>query len=597
MTVTINKTNGTVLTTIADGSVDTSSTNIALIGRLYRNYGELINENMVKLLENFANSSSPSTPIIGQLWYDTSTETVKVYRDTGFVAMARLTSSAAEPSNPSTGDFWYDTTDAQLKIYANSTWVVVAPGYTASQTKTGAFAENIADTTTANHIAVVMRQQNTPIAIFSKDSEYTPQTAITGFTSIKTGLNLSNQAGFILQGTAANSQLLDSIDSSSFLRSDENDTTTGTLLVSNDSGLRVGASTTKVKLDVSSTTGRITHEGAGSLQIIMDTDLAAVINGDEQLALNDGTASVPKLTFIDDLDTGLYRAASGNVAVASNGTLAASFTTAASRIEGSLTVAGSVAVPALSASSLTVSAGAGFQGNVSLGDAAADVVTVNADTMDFPNDMTFTSGDVSFDGFVTASAGIDVIGNASITGSTTQIGNTTQTGNVAVTGNVTVTGTFSVPVTDSNDFKIDSGARVLINRASAATGYANEGDLSLGTNSSVDNGVYARNVPKHVVTFNGTLAGLAILRSHHVATVTRTTTGTYSITLANDYAVSTPLTSAYPTIIGSVNGAGIVGYNGSISAGDTSITLYTYDSSGTLTDFSRVSVTIFDGAN
>ncbi len=67
MTVTINKTDGTVLTTIADGAVDTSSTNIALIGRLYKNYGELINENMVKLLENFASTSSPSTPIIGQI--------------------------------------------------------------------------------------------------------------------------------------------------------------------------------------------------------------------------------------------------------------------------------------------------------------------------------------------------------------------------------------------------------------------------------------------------------------------------------------------------------------------------------------------------
>jgi len=591
MTVTINKTDGTVLTTIADGSVDTSSTNIALIGRLYRNYGELINENMVKLLENFANSSSPSTPIIGQLWYDTTTKTVKVYRDTGFVAMARLTSSAAEPSNPSTGDFWYDTTDAQLKIYASSTWVVVAPGYTASQNKTGAFAENITDSTTANHIAVVIRQQNTPVAIISKDAEYTPQSAITGFTSIKTGLNLSNQSGFILQGTAADSQLLDGIDSASFLRSDENDTTTGTLLVSNDSGLRVGASGTKIKLDVSSTTGRITHEGAGSMQFIMDTDLAAVINGDEQFALNDGTVTVPKMTFIDDLDTGLYRAGSGNLAIASNGTLAASFTTAASRIEGSLTVAGSVAVPALSASSLTVSAGAGFAGNVSLGDAAADVVTVNADTIDIPNDITFTTGDVNFDGFVTASAGIDVIGAVGISG------DTTQTGNVAVTGNVTVTGTFSVPVTDSNDFKIDSSGIITVNRASAATGYANEGDISLGSNTGVDNGVYARNVPKHVVTFNGTLASLAILRSHHVATVTRTTTGTYSITLANDYAVSTPLVSGYPTIVGSVNGAGIVGYDGAISAGATSITLYTYNSSGTLTDFSRVSVAIFDGAN
>jgi hypothetical protein len=595
MTVTINKTDGTVLTTIADGSIDTSSTNIALIGRLYRNYGELINENMVKLLENFANTSSPSTPIIGQLWYDKSAETVKVYRDTGFVPLARLNSSSAEPGNANTGDLWYDTTDEQLKIYANSAWVVIAPGYTASQSRTGTFAETIKDVTTADHIAVVVRQQNVPIAVFSKDPQYTPQTALTGFTSIKTGLNLSNQSGFILQGTAADSQLLDGIDSASFLRSDENDTTTGTLLVSNDSGLRVGASGTKIKLDVSSTTGKITHEGAGNLHFMMDTDLAVVINDSEQLLLQDGTVSVPKLAFINDEDTGFYRVGSGNVAVASNGTLAASFTTAASRVEGSLTVAGSVTVPSLTASSLTVTGNASFNEDVTLGNDNTDIVTVNADTIDFPNDMTFTTGDVGFDGFVTASAGIDVIGNVGITG------NTIQTGNVSVTGNVTVTGTFSVPVTDSNDFKIDSLGRVTVNRTSPKVGYDNEGDISLGSNTIAslprDNAVYSRNTAKHVVTFNGTLAGLAVLKSHHVYTVTRTTTGTYSITLADDDNDSTPLASAYPTVVGSVNGSGIVGYNGSISAGDTSITLYTYNASGSLADFTRVSVVIYDGAN
>ena len=589
MTVTINKTDGTVLTTIADGSVDTSSTNIALIGRLYRNYGELINENMVKLLENFASTSSPSTPILGQLWYDTSAETVKVYRDTGFVPLARMSVSAAEPSNPSTGDLWYDSTDEQFKVFASSSWVVVAPGYTASQTKTGAFAETIQDVTTANHIAVVIRQQNTPVAIFSKDAEFVPQTALSGFTSVKKGLTLSNLTDFIVNGTSADSRLLDGLDSTQFLRSDANSTTTANLTIAGTT--QVGTGTSNLRLAMDSTTSKITHKGTGSMQIIMDTDLAAIINSDEQFLFNDGTVSVPKISFIDDIDTGLYRAASGNLAVASNGTIAASFTTAASRIEGSLTVAGAVAVPALSASSLTVSAGAGFAGNVSLGDAAADLVTINADTVDIPNDLTITTGDVTIEGGLTLETALDLTGPLTLTG------NTTQTGNINVTGNVTVTGQFSVPVTDSNDFKINSSGEILVNRASPATGYNTEGDISLGTNSGVDNGIYARNVPRHVVTFNGTLASLGIYRSQHVATVTRTTTGTYTITLENDYGTVTPLTSGYPTIIGSVNGAGIVGYNGSISAGDTSVTIYTYNASGTLTDFTRVSVAIFDGAN
>ena len=586
MTVTINKTDGTVLTTIADGAVDTSSTNIALIGRLYKNYGELINENMVKLLENFASTSSPSTPIIGQIWYDKSAETIKIYRDTGFVPLARISSSAAEPGNPSTADLWYDLTDEQLKYYSGSAWIVISPGYTASQTKTGSFAESIQDTTTANHIAVVIRQQNQPIAIFSKDPEYIPLTAITGFTSIKTGLNLSNISDFILNSTAANSQLLDSIDSASFLRSDENDTTTGTLLVSNNSGLRVGASTTKIKLDVSSTVGRITHEGVGNLQFIMDSDLAVEINDSEQLTVKDGSAALPSLSFIDDPNTGFYRAGTDNIGIAvagaSIGTISDSSGFAFTRptaISNTLVVTGNTTV-----TNVTVGNTLTVNGNTVLGNAAADTITFNGDTVDLPNDLTFTTGDVDFDGFLTANAGLDVTGEVTVTG------NSTFTGRVNISSNVIVSGTLSGP---GDTFKIDSGARLLVNRASPPTGYADAGDISTGTT----NGVFARNVAKYVATFNGTLAGLVIYRSHNVYTVTRTTTGTYSITLYDDLGSAVPTLSGFPTIVGSVNGAGIVGYEGSISSGATSLTIYTYNAAGTLTDFSRVSISIWDGTN
>ena len=52
MAYTVNKTTGTVLTTISDGTIDTT-TNLTLIGKNYAGYGEFLNENLVKLLENF----------------------------------------------------------------------------------------------------------------------------------------------------------------------------------------------------------------------------------------------------------------------------------------------------------------------------------------------------------------------------------------------------------------------------------------------------------------------------------------------------------------------------------------------------------------
>lgn len=605
MTVTINKTDGTVLATVADGTVDTSSTNIALIGRLYRNYGELINENMVKLLENFANTSSPSSPIIGQLWYDKNAETIKVYRDTGFVPLARITSSSAEPNSPGTADLWYDLTDEQLKYYSGSQWIVISPGYTAAQSRTGAFAENIQDVTTANHIAVVIRQQTTPIAIFSKDPEYTPLSAITGFTTIKPGLNISAELDF--QGDATNADLLDGINSTQFLRSDENDTTSGTLGVQNDTGLTVGVDD-DIKISVDSTTGKITKVTAGNMQFIMGTDLAVVINDSEQLLLQDGNVATPKLSWINDPDTGFYKPSVSNVAIGIDGTIRSYWNTTGFGVNGNMGATGTLDVTGNVnlQSSLTVAGNITVNGSyITLGNAATDNVIVNADTIDIPNDLTFTTGDVAFDGFVTMDAGADINGDLAVTGNIIVTGNTSITGAPNITGNTTITGTLTVAPTDGNDFKVDSLARVLINRTNPATGYDNEGDLSLGSNTILslprDNAIYARNVPKHVVTFNGTLAGLQILRSHHVYTVTRTTTGTYAITLYDDDGDPVPLASAYPTIVGSVNGSGAggtVGYNGTISGGATSITIYTYDSaSGGLADFSRVSVAIWDGAN
>lgn len=72
MAYTIIKTDGTILTTIADGTINTSSTSIGLPGRNYAGYGNVLDTNMVHLLENFANTTVPANPLRGQLWCDIS---------------------------------------------------------------------------------------------------------------------------------------------------------------------------------------------------------------------------------------------------------------------------------------------------------------------------------------------------------------------------------------------------------------------------------------------------------------------------------------------------------------------------------------------
>jgi hypothetical protein len=83
MAYTIVKSDGTVLTTIADGTINTTSTSIGLPGRSYSGYGQIVDTNFVHQLENFAAATPPPNPIRGQLWFNTTTSTLFVCPNDG----------------------------------------------------------------------------------------------------------------------------------------------------------------------------------------------------------------------------------------------------------------------------------------------------------------------------------------------------------------------------------------------------------------------------------------------------------------------------------------------------------------------------------
>lgn len=78
MAYTIVKSDGTVLTTIADGTINTTSTSLGLMGRNYAGYGQSLDTNFVQQLENFADTTPPSNPLRGQLWFNTNNSTLYV---------------------------------------------------------------------------------------------------------------------------------------------------------------------------------------------------------------------------------------------------------------------------------------------------------------------------------------------------------------------------------------------------------------------------------------------------------------------------------------------------------------------------------------
>jgi hypothetical protein len=243
MSYTINLTDGTIFAVIADGTINTSSSMI-LVGKNYAGYGEFLDENYIHLLENGSNTTAPGAPLTGQLWWDQTTDTMKVYNGTTFKVISGATASSTAPTSNVAGDLWYDSVNAQLKVYTGVAWLLVGPAFTAGTGTTGAIVNTITDSNAVSHVVVEMYVEDSIVSIFSKDLSFTPQVAIPGFTTVNPGVTMASSISGVpqlFQGTATNAQLLDGLDSTDFLSSTSNDTTSGTLGVLNDSGLSVGA--------------------------------------------------------------------------------------------------------------------------------------------------------------------------------------------------------------------------------------------------------------------------------------------------------------------------------------------------------------------
>ena len=240
MAYTINLTDGTIFATVADGTINTSSS-MVLVGKNYAGYGEFLDENFIHLLENGANTTAPGAPLTGQLWWDKSTNTMKVYNGTTFKTISAATASASTPTSNVTGDLWFDTTNQQLKVYNGTSFILVGPASTSGQGTSGAIVATVTDNAAVDHVVVQLWVNNSIVGIVSKDATFTPQVAITGFTTIGPGLQLSSTvSNALFRGTATDSNLLGGIAAAGFLSSTSNDTTTGTLGIVNDSGLSVG---------------------------------------------------------------------------------------------------------------------------------------------------------------------------------------------------------------------------------------------------------------------------------------------------------------------------------------------------------------------
>ena len=196
MSYTVTLTDGTVFATIADGTINTSSS-MTLVGKNYAGYGQFLDTNFIRSLENASNSTSPSAPITGQLWWNNSPNAgaLSVYMGTAWKTLSAMAVSNTTPSSATystTGDMWYDTLNQQLNIWSGNTWLLIGPQFTTGTGVTGAFANIITDTGNVSHKVIELVVNSTVVGIVSEDTSFIPANIIAGFGNVNPGIQLAN---------------------------------------------------------------------------------------------------------------------------------------------------------------------------------------------------------------------------------------------------------------------------------------------------------------------------------------------------------------------------------------------------------------------
>jgi len=278
MAYKINNTFGTLLVTLADGTIDVATTDLTLIGKGYAGFGEKLNENLVKLLENFNNTSAPSNKIQGQLWFDQTNKRLNVYDGVKFKPAGGPTNSISAPTNAVLGDTWFDTSNTQLYVYTGSAWTLIGPTTVAGSGVTQVFAESPEDNTGVKRPILKLVANDTVVGVVS-NLAFTPSSSETlgdalasaGFSSVAQGIQLSSSVSSAkFRGTATDSDALGGVAAANYLRSNANDTTSGTLGILNDTGLTLGAG--------SDVTMRLASDNFTIAQTTQDKDIIFTVN-------------------------------------------------------------------------------------------------------------------------------------------------------------------------------------------------------------------------------------------------------------------------------------------------------------------------------
>jgi len=220
MAYQVNKFNGVLQTSVADGTID-SSTDLRFVGKNYAGYGEVQNENFLHLMENFANTSAPPKVVTGQIWYDSGNKKLKFYDGIKFKVANGAEVSVTQPSGLGVGEFWWDSGAKQLYTWSGTQFVLVGPAASPELGSSAIATDTIKDnqTPTADtHAIIKIIAGGEVVAIVNALEDFVPATS-TGLTAnfpiIKQGITLINTpangqttSDYRFWGTASNADKL-----------------------------------------------------------------------------------------------------------------------------------------------------------------------------------------------------------------------------------------------------------------------------------------------------------------------------------------------------------------------------------------------------
>jgi microcystin-dependent protein len=323
-----------------------ADTSINFPGRNVTGYGQIIAENFLHLLENFASGTAPASPVEGQLWYNSLEGILQIWDNTQWKAASNIQKSTTEPSVETSrvGELWVDTTNQQLYVFSGASWILVGPNFS-SGLRSGPVVESVIDSDNFDRVILTIFIDDVPVIIISKDS-FTPKNSINGFTSIKTGINITSldigEGGFSpkFYGTAIAADSLNiggtAVAAAKFLRTDTVNTTEQAFNIRNNSGLTLGVDGT-FSLTTSPTAAKIYNATSGSsidlqtnrngvpstvVKIVNDTLGINVEAPDEALTVSgniktDGNLILTNTAESTNFSNGSFRTA-GGIAVTKN---------------------------------------------------------------------------------------------------------------------------------------------------------------------------------------------------------------------------------------------------------------------------------------